>query len=72
LLRAEGMPLTVMTKKSEQLLDQLIAVAGDADTVEEALRSLIEEADSPPQMRDIVRRILEIRERRNQLAHSAK
>lgn len=66
------MPMTVMTKKSEELLDQLIAVAGDADTVEEALRSLIEEADSPPQMRDILRRILLIRERRNQLAHSAK
>jgi len=54
-----------MTKKSEALLEQLVAVAGDAELVEEALRSLTEETDAPLSMRDIVRRILELRDRRD-------
>lgn len=57
--------MTVMTKKSEALLDQLVEVAGDADLVEEALRSLRDESDAPPDLRLILRRILELRERRN-------
>lgn len=58
--------MTVMTRKSEALLDQLVAIAGDSAIVEEALRALNEESAKPPEMRDIVRRILEIRQRRNQ------
>lgn len=61
--------MTVMTKKSEALLDQLTAVAGDPDIVEEALRSLNEESSEPPELREIVRRMLEIRQRRNQAVH---
>lgn len=64
--------MTVMTKKSEALLDQLVAVAGDADIVEEALRSLREESHSPPEIREIIRRILELRDRRNRELSLAK
>lgn len=63
--------MTVMTKKSEALLEQLVAVAGDSAIVEEALRTLNEESSDPPKMRDIIRRILEIKQRRNELAHPA-
>jgi len=56
--------MTVMTKKSEALLDQLVEVAGDADLVEEALRSLRDESVASPDLRLILRRILELRERR--------
>lgn len=59
-----------MTKKHEELLDQLIAVAGDPTIVEEALRTLNEDQPQPPDMRAVIRRILEIRQRRNQLAHA--
>ena len=62
--------MTVMTRKREALLDQLISVAGDPTIVEQALRSLNEEAHEPPDMRAIVRRILEIRLERNELAHA--
>jgi len=63
--------VTILTKKKEALLEQLTAVAGDPDIVEEALRSLNEESWSPPELRKIVRRILEIRQRRNAIAHAA-
>lgn len=59
-----------MTKKSEALLEQLVAIAGDSAIVEEALRTLNEESSAPPKMRDIIRRIFEIKQRRNELAHS--
>ena len=59
-----------MTKKSEALLEQLVAIAGDSAIVEEALRTLNEEFSDPPKMRDIIRRIFEIKQRRNELAHS--
>lgn len=64
--------MTVMTRKSQALLDQLIAIAGDADTVEAALRSLNEESDSPPELRDIVRRILELLNQRNHETHATR
>jgi len=63
--------MTVMTRKQEELLGQLVAIAGDSETVQQALRSLNEEASTPPDMRQVVRRILEIRQQRNELAHSA-
>jgi hypothetical protein len=59
--------MTVMTKKREALLDQLIAVAGDPILVEQALRSLNEESATPPTMREIIRRILELRHKRNEV-----
>lgn len=62
--------MTVMTKKNEALLDQLVAVAGDPLIVQEALHSLNEESSEPPKMREIIRRILEIRQRRNEFAHA--
>lgn len=58
-----------MTKKSEALLEQLVAVAGDSAIVEEALRTLNEESSDPPKMRDIIRRIFEIKQRKNELAY---
>jgi hypothetical protein len=61
--------MTVMTREQEALLEQLIAVARDPAVVEEALRTLNEESSSPSDMRALVRRILEIRSRRNELAH---
>lgn len=61
--------MTVMTKKREELLDQLLAVAGDPALVEEALRSLNERGSKPPTMRDIIRRILEIKSQRNDSIH---
>lgn len=64
--------VTVMTKKHEALLDQLMSVAGDPAIVEEALRSLNEEAVQSPNMRAVIRRILEIKQRRNQLIHAAR
>lgn len=57
--------MTVLTRKREALLDQLISVAGDASTVEEALRSLNEESASPPDLRAVIRRILEIKKKRD-------
>jgi hypothetical protein len=59
-----------MTKKSEALLDQLVAVAGDPVIVEEALKSLNQEAAEPPKLREIIRRILEIKQRRDENAHA--
>lgn len=61
-----------MTKKHEALLDQLMSVAGDPAIVEEALRSLNEEAVQSSDLRAVIRRILEIKQRRNQLVHAAR
>ncbi len=60
-----------MTRKQEALLKQLVAVAGDPEIVEEALRTLNQESGSADDMRLIVRRILEIRLSRNTAAHPA-
>lgn len=62
--------MTVMTKKREALLAQLIGVAGDATLVEEVLRTLNEESSKPPTMRELVRRILELRASRNRIVHT--
>jgi hypothetical protein len=60
--------VTVMTRKSSALLDQLTAVAGDPDIVEEALRSLNESSSHAPDLREIIRRILEIKQSRIEVA----
>lgn len=62
--------MTAMTRKQEALLRQLVAVAGDPEIVEEALRTLNEESGSADDMRKIVRRILEIRLSRNGATHA--
>jgi hypothetical protein len=62
--------MTVMTRKRKALLEQLITVAGDPTIVEQALRSLNEEGPNPPDMRALVRRILEIRQGRTELVHA--
>lgn len=64
--------MTVMTKKHEALLEQLMSVAGDPAIVEEALRSLNEQAVQSSDLRAVIRRILEIKQRRNELAHAAR
>ncbi|MEO6331587.1 MAG: hypothetical protein ABIP09_03395 [Gemmatimonadaceae bacterium] len=64
--------MAVMTKKHEALLDQLMSVAGDPAIVEEALRSLNEEAVQSSDLGAVIRRILEIKQRRNQLVHAAR
>jgi hypothetical protein len=63
--------MTVMTRKQEALLKQLVAVARDPEIVEEALRTLNEESGPPKEMNAIVRRILEIRQKRSIAAASA-
>jgi hypothetical protein len=55
-----------MTKRQRELLDQLIAVAGSSDLVQEALRSLNEERREAPDLREVVRRILELRQKREE------
>lgn len=62
--------MTVMTKKQEDLLDQLIAIAGEPELVEEALRSLNEESAAPPDLRAVVRRILELRQKQESMTHA--
>ncbi len=53
--------MTIMTRKNEAVLQQLIQLAGDSRVVEEALRSLNEESTKAPTMREVVRRILELK-----------
>jgi hypothetical protein len=60
--------MTVLTRKREALLDQLIGLAGDPTLVERAIRELNEESGSPPTMPQIVRRILVLKQ---ELAQSA-
>jgi hypothetical protein len=58
--------MTVLTKKRERLLDQLVELAGDPLIVQEALRELNSEHATPPNVEQIVRRILELKEREGQ------
>lgn len=55
--------MTVLTKKRERLLDQLVELAGDPLIVQEALRELNSELATPPNVEQIVRRILELKEK---------
>lgn len=58
--------MTVLPRKSEMVLQALIALAdGDPEIVERALRELNERAASPPDVKELMRRILEIRKERN-------
>jgi hypothetical protein len=53
--------MTVMTRKSEQLLNQLIAFAGDGELVHRALRELNIETGAPPTLEAVARRIVALR-----------
>lgn len=60
--------MTVMTQKQKELLDQLIAVAGSSELVLEALKSLNEDSHDSNDIRNVIRRILELRHKREELA----
>lgn len=51
--------MTVMTRQNTQLLEQLIGLAGSSEVVERTLRDLNQELGRPPQLREVVKRILE-------------
>lgn len=55
--------MTVLTRKREELLDRLIEMAGDPLIVQMALRELNSELKSPPSVEQVIRRILELKER---------
>ena len=50
--------MTVMTRREEELLDQLIEIAGDAELVRHVIVDLNTSLGKPPQVADIVREIL--------------
>lgn len=56
---AELPSMTVLTRKQERLLEQLIALAGSGEAVQRAIRSLNDEHRTPPTLEEIVVRILE-------------
>lgn len=53
--------MTVMTRKSEKLLAQLVAFAGNPQLVQQALTELNQEEGMPPSLEAVARRILELR-----------
>lgn len=53
--------MNVMTREQEALLEKLIQLAGDASIVERALIDLNRELEHPPTVREVIRRILELR-----------
>lgn len=57
-----------MTRKSEKLLSQLVAFAGSAELVQQALMELNAEAEEPPTLEEVARRIVQLR---NAAAHEA-
>lgn len=59
--------MTVLTRKREKLLDQLVDLAGDPLVVQRALRELNSELNSPPSVEQIVRRILKLKEKEGAL-----
>ena len=54
--------MTVMTRSNSKLLDQLIGLAGNAELVHQALLELNQQAEEPPTLEQIIRRILELKE----------
>jgi hypothetical protein len=53
--------MAVMTRRHEDLLDQLVELAGDPLIVQRALRDLNAELEEPPKLEQLVRRILELK-----------
>ena len=54
--------MTFMTRRSEELLDKLIALAGSASLVEVALRQLTSEKSNAPTIEELVARIIHLRD----------
>ena len=54
--------MTVMTRSNARLLEQLIGLAGSSEIVHAALRDLNERSDRAPTLKEIIQRILEIKE----------
>jgi hypothetical protein len=55
--------MTFMTKQNEELLQKLVDLAGSASVVETALRELANEQSDAPTIRQLVERILLLRQR---------
>jgi hypothetical protein len=53
--------MTVLSRKSEAFLEQLIQLAGDPDIVRQALRTLNDELQRPPTAEELVERILTLK-----------
>ena len=60
--------MTVMTRQNNELLEQLISLAGSSEVVERALRDLNEELARPPRVREVAKRILELKGKPTALA----
>lgn len=56
--RQGGDRMTVMTRREEELLDQLIEIAGDAELVRQVIVDLNTSLGKPPEVAEIVREIL--------------
>lgn len=53
--------MTVMTRKSEKLLEHLVAFAGSAQLVQQVLTELNAKSAEPPTLEAVARRIAELR-----------
>ena len=53
--------MTILTRKREALLEQLIELAGNPLIVQQALRELNSELSEPPTVEQIVRRIFQLK-----------
>lgn len=53
--------MTVLSGRREDLLEQLVQLAGDPFIVEQALRELNAELSEPPTVEQLVERILQLR-----------
>lgn len=57
--------MTIMTRGEEQMLQRLVAFAGDPVILEDALVELRDELPTPPTLDELLRKIVKIREARN-------
>jgi hypothetical protein len=56
--------MTVMSREQEELVERLVAVAGDPRILQEALERLRNAGSVPLKLEDIIRMILEIKSER--------
>lgn len=57
--------MTIMTRGEEQMLQRLVAFAGDPVILEDALAQLRDELTAPPTLDELLRKIVKLREERN-------
>ncbi len=55
--------MTVMTRKQERLIDRLVAFAGDPVILQEALEVARSTEKAPPELPELLRVILELRDK---------